>query len=162
MLTNPTGGIVSAVNDAPVPSRVPDPAELARWLCGAWAVSRVINDGAGRFQGRARFTPDPEAPDTIVWREQGRLRLGAHDGPAQRTLRIEPAGGGEWWVRFADGRPFHPLDLTAGHCDATHFCGPDVYHGRYEIEDGDRFTVTWRITGPRKDDVIASVYDRAA
>jgi hypothetical protein len=161
VLTNPTGGIVYPVTEAAVPPRAPDPAGLARWLRGAWAVVRVINAGAGRFEGRACFTPDPGTPATTVWHEHGRLRLGAHDGPAQRTLRIEPAGGA-WQVRFADGRPFHPLDLTAGHCDVTHLCGPDVYRGRYEIEDRCRFTVTWRITGPRKDDVIASVYERAA
>lgn len=138
-----------------------DPAELAAWLRGEWTVVRVINGGAGRFEGRAQFTPDPHTPAGLVWHEHGRLRLGAHDGPAERTLRIEPAGGGAWEVLFAAGRPFHPLDLRGGSCEATHLCGADTYRGRYLIESADRFTVSWRVTGPRKDDLIESVYDRA-
>jgi hypothetical protein len=139
------------------------PPDLAGWLRGEWTVTRVINDGAGHFEGRACFVPDPESPAAVMWREHGRLRLGAHDGPAERTLRIEPAIDGAWQVRFADGRPFHELDLAAGgRCDVSHLCGPDVYRGRYEIDGPDRFTITWRVSGPRKNDVIASRYERAA
>lgn len=141
---------------------VPDPAGLARWLRGHWNVTRVINDGTGHFEGRACFSPDPVMPTALVWRERGHLRLGAHDGPAERTLRIEPDATGGWQVRFGDRRPFHPLDLVHGRCEATHLCGADVYRGRYAIEGEHRFTVTWRVTGPRKDDLIVSVYDRAA
>ncbi len=138
------------------------PPELAGWLRGEWTVTRVINDGAGRFQGRVSFTSDPDSPVALIWHEHGRLRLAAHDGPAERTLRIEPAAVGAWAVRFADGRPFHPLDLASGSDDVTHLCGADTYRGRYAVEGPDRFTVTWRVTGPRKDDVIVSVYERAA
>jgi hypothetical protein len=138
-----------------------NPVDLPRWLTGEWAVTRVINGGAGRFEGHARFTRDPHAPAALLWHERGRLRLGAHDGPAERTLRIEPAGHGAWQVRFADGRPFHALDLSRGRCEATHPCGADLYRGSYAIESADRFTVSWRATGPRKDDLIESVYDRA-
>ncbi len=136
------------------------PAELAAWLLGEWSIARMINGGAGRFQGHASFVVDPRSPAVLIWREHGHLRLGAHDGPAARTLRIEPAGAASWEVRFDDGRPFHLLDLTGGVCDATHLCGADTYRGRYEIEGPDRFTVTWRVTGPHKDDEIASVYER--
>jgi hypothetical protein len=119
----------------------------------------VINRGEGHFEGRASFAADPRSPAALIWHERGHLRLGAHDGPAGRTLRIEPARGA-WEVRFDDGRSFHRLDLAGGACEATHLCGPDTYRGRYEIESPDRFTVTWRVTGPRKDDLIESVYDR--
>ena len=140
----------------------PEPAGLAAWLRGAWVVTRMINGGAGHFEGSARFAPDPAAPAVTIWEEHGRLRFAGHEGPAARTLRIEAAGGGGWMVRFADDRPFHSLDLSSGSAEVTHHCGEDVYRGRYEIEDAERFTVTWRVTGPHKDDVIASVYDRAA
>jgi hypothetical protein len=132
------------------------------WLRGEWTVTRVINQGTGSFSGRASFAADPASADVLIWTETGRLRLGGHDGPAGRTLRIEPASDGAWEVRFADGRHFHALDLSDGSDDVTHLCGPDTYRGRYEVQTADRFAVTWRITGPRKDDVIESVYDRAA
>jgi hypothetical protein len=147
--------------DAPHP-RTPAPAELDGWLRGEWEITRQINGGAGRFEGRARFTSDPATPGVTLWHEQGWLRLGAHDGPAARTLRIEPAPDGAWQVRFADGRPFHPLELAGGSWDVTHLCGADVYRGHFEVQHDDRFTVTWRVTGPHKDDVIVSVYVRAA
>jgi len=124
-------------------------------------VTRVINAGTGSFTGRARFAADPGSPGALVWSETGRLKLGGHDGPAHRTLRIEPVSDGAWEVRFADGRPFHPLDLSGGSDDVIHLCGADTYHGTYAVESEDRFTVTWRVTGPRKDDVIESVYERA-
>ena len=158
----PTPVIVSCMDDPATTLTLPDSAGLAGWLRGEWIVNRVINDGAGRFEGRACFAPAAESPAAIVWHERGRLRLGAHDGPAERTLRIEPTAGGGWEVRFADGRPFHALDLEDGKCEPTHLCGADVYRGRYRLENHDRFMVTWWITGPHKDDVIESVYDRAA
>jgi hypothetical protein len=148
------------VHDATAGARPATPAQLPAWLAGEWTITRLINGDAGRFQGRARFTPDPAAPTSLVWHERGRLRLGGHEGPAARTLRIEPADDGAWQVRFADGRPFHPLDLAAGRCAATHRCGADTYRGEYVLVGEDRFTVTWRITGPRKHDEIVSVYDR--
>lgn len=150
------------MSDATATADPQGPSALAAWLLGEWRVTRVINDGAGRFEGRARFLEDPESPATIVWHEHGRLRLGAHDGPAERSLRIEPDGDGAWQVRFADGRPFHPLDLAGGSDEVTHLCGADTYRGRYELQPPDRFTVTWRVSGPSKDEVIASVYERAA
>jgi hypothetical protein len=159
LFTMPTPGIVSGMDDAVTALT---PPELAAWLPGEWTVTRVINDGAGRFEGRASFVSDPDSPLSLIWHEHGRLRLAGHDGPAGRTLRIEPAGRGTWEVRFADGSPFHRLDLSSGSDDVTHPCGADVYRGRYEIQAPDRFTVTWRVTGPRKDDLIVSVYERAA
>jgi hypothetical protein len=154
-----TPGIVSGMNETVTPFTPPD---LAAWLPGEWAVTRVINDGAGRFEGRASFASDPDSPGSLIWHEFGRLRLGAHEGTAERTLRIESAPDGTWKVRFADGRPFHPLDLTGGSDDVTHLCAADTYRGRYAVESPDRFTTTWRITGPRKDDVIETAYERAA
>jgi hypothetical protein len=138
------------------------PAGRGRWPNGEWTVVRVINGGAGHFEGRARFTPDPRSPATIIWQEEGRLRLGAHDGPATRTLRLEPREAGGWQVCFADGRPFHVLDLDGGRGEATHACGADVYRGHFVVEHEERFTITWRVSGPRKDDVIVSRYERAA
>jgi Family of unknown function (DUF6314) len=157
-----TAAIVSAMGDATPPTDPQGQSQLAAWLLGEWHVTRAINDDAGRFEGRARFALDPVSPATVVWREHGRLRLGAHDGPAERTLRIARGADHGWEVRFADSRPFHSLDLTTGSDDVTHLCGADTYRGRFEIETPDRFTVTWRITGPSKDDLIETTYERAA
>lgn len=157
-----TPAIVSGMDETTTARPGTGATDPAAWLAGDWTVTRVINRGAGRFEGRARFAPDPDSPAVIVWEEHGRLRLGTHDGPAARTLRIEPVPGGAWEVRFADGRPFHAFDLTPGGCEVIHLCGADTYRGRYRIDGPDRFTVSWRVSGPRKNDVIESVYERAA
>jgi hypothetical protein len=135
----------------------PEPDAL---LPGRWTVDRTLHDaarGAGTFAGEAEFAPDAAG---IAWRERGRLRLGGYDGPAARELRIEPDGAG-WAVRFADGRPFHPLDLSGGRCAAAHPCGGDVYEGEYELAGPDELRVRWRVRGPAKDQRIESRYRRA-
>jgi hypothetical protein len=129
-------------------------------LAGRWTVERTLEDaalGAGTFTGEAVFGPEG---DGLLWREEGRLRLGAYDGPAARTLRIVPDGSG-WLVRFADGRPFHPLDLREGACAVAHPCGEDRYEGVYRVIGPDELDIRWRVRGPAKDGVIASRYRRA-
>jgi Family of unknown function (DUF6314) len=133
---------------------------LPALLAGRWTVERTLEDavlGAGTFAGEAVFAPEG---DGLLWREQGRLRLGAYDGPAARTLRIVPDGAG-WLVRFADGRPFHPLDLRDGACEVAHPCGEDRYDGIYRLVGPDELDVRWRVRGPEKDARIASLYRRA-
>jgi hypothetical protein len=133
---------------------------LTALLTGRWTVERTLEDaalGLGTFAGEAVFAPDG---DGLLWREEGRLRLGAYDGPATRTLRIVPEDGG-WMVRFADGRAFHPLDLREGACAVEHPCGEDTYDGVYRVAGPDELEVRWRVRGPAKDGVIASRYRRA-
>jgi hypothetical protein len=107
----------------------------------------------GTFTGTARLEPDG---DGLRWVESGEVRFGAHAGPAGRTLAVVPAGDG-WAVQFADGRPFHPLDLDGGAVE--HLCGADRYAGRYRL-DGDTLDVRWHVTGPDKDLEIETTYVR--
>jgi hypothetical protein len=130
------------------------------FLPGRWAVERTLADaalGSGTFAGEATFTPDGRG---LLWKERGRLRLGRYDGPAARTLRVVPDGDG-WTVRFADGRPFHRLDLCGGRCAVAHPCGEDLYEGEYAVRGPDALDVSWRVRGPAKDQRIESSYRRA-
>ncbi len=102
---------------------------------------------AGRFEGVATFAADGR------WIEEGTLDFGGYRGPARRELRI--ADGMVW---FADGRPFHPLDLTGG--PVEHLCGEDTYTGAYRLHEPDRLEVAWRVTGPEKDQRIDTLYSR--
>jgi hypothetical protein len=131
-------------------------AVLTDVLAGSWSVTRAINGAADAFTGVANFTP---GVGRLWWRERGELRLGDYVGDAWRTYLIVPCGDA-WEVRFDDGRPFHALDLRSGGCEAVHPCGPDIYRGVYALAEPDRFTVTWRVTGPGRDDTIASDYRR--
>jgi Family of unknown function (DUF6314) len=135
--------------------------ELDAFLPGRWTIERTLEDpalGAGTFAGEALFAP---GDDGLLWREQGRLRLGAYDGPANRTLHIVHDGAAAWLVRFADGRPFHALDLRDGACTVAHPCGEDRYEGEYRVTGPDALEVCWRVRGPAEESRIASVYRRA-
>ena len=120
-------------------------------LVGRWTVERVVRDErsgtTGRFRGTATFTPDGR------WVEEGTLELGAYRGPARRELRIVGDA-----VEFADGRPFHTLDLTGR--PVEHRCGEDAYTGVYRLLAPDRLEVSWRIAGPRKTQRVDTSYTR--
>jgi uncharacterized protein DUF6314 len=130
---------------------------LLGWLEGSWSVDRAINGRAHAFTGTARFLP--EGAGRLRWEETGHLVLGDYAGPAFRTLRIVATDHGHE-VRFDDGRPFHPLDLATDRCAVEHLCGEDVYRGSFLVESDDVLRVRWRVEGPRKRDVIESVYVR--
>lgn len=136
---------------------VPVQDDLLGWLEGSWSVDRAINGRPHAFTGTARFVR--EGADRVRWEETGHLTLGDYAGPAFRTLGLS-AGDHGYDVRFDDGRPFHPLDLAGGRCDVEHLCGEDVYRGTFLVESGDALRVVWHVTGPRKRDVIESVYTR--
>jgi hypothetical protein len=138
----------------------PGPAQLAAWLRGRWTVQRTINGEAGHFAGTAEFTPAGDAPNVTRWVEHGDLTLGAYTGPARRALTLHADADG-LEVRFDDGRPFHDLDLRDGHWEPTHLCGPDTYRGTFDLSGEDHFSVTWRVSGPGRDDTIVSDYRRA-
>jgi hypothetical protein len=63
-------------------------------------------------------------------------------------------------VFFTDGRFFHRAAVADGIACVTHDCAPDLYRGRYRFIGPDRWSLSWRITGPRKDLVISSVFSR--
>jgi hypothetical protein len=128
-------------------------------LVGHWVITRRVVDlesgVEGRFAGEARFERDGEG---LRWRERGRLRFGSYDGEAVREYRIAPAGDG-WVVQFADGRPFHPLELDGR--PVEHLCGDDRYAGEYTLRSPDALDVVWHVSGPRKRQRIESAYRRA-
>jgi hypothetical protein len=133
---------------------------LPQYLLGDWEVDRELVDarlGSGRFAGRATFSRDGAE---LTWMEAGRMCVGRYAGPARRELRIVPAQEG-WEVRFADGRPFHRLDLSTGACRMRHRCGADVYDGELEMLGPDAFALRWSVTGPEKAQRLDARYVRA-
>ena len=137
-------------------------SDLRDFLIGTWRLTRSIEDRrgvqTGSLRGRAIFAPERIG---LHYREEGRLRLGAHAGVARQAhlYRFPCAHRAE--VRFEDARPFHDLDLSAGTWEVVHFCGADTYRGRFQVVGLDLLTVHWTATGPRKDYVIFSRYRRA-
>ncbi|MEU3618571.1 DUF6314 family protein [Streptomyces sp. NPDC006872] len=140
----------------------PVPDVLA-YLAGSWRVTRSVRDRAsgdeGRFDGVTVFGAlnGPgllhEESGTFVWLGVAR--------PAERTLRFLPGPTpGTADVRFADGRPFHDLDLRTGRHIADHPCSADLYRGEFTVRDADRWRTVWRVAGPAKDLLLTTDYAR--
>ncbi|MFF5536109.1 DUF6314 family protein [Streptomyces cinerochromogenes] len=140
----------------------PVPDVLAH-LAGRWRVERDVRDLAsgaeGHFSGVTVFSALDgggllhEESGTFTW--QGAAR------PATRTLRFLPHPvPGRADVRFADGRPFHELDLTTGRYVADHPCAADLYRGEFTVRDADHWRTVWRVGGPAKDLLLTTDYVR--
>ena len=141
---------------------LPPPVALPDLFDGAWRLRRLILDrktgGVGRLSGMARFAPDTGG---LRFSEKGRLRLGLAEMDAARAYRYAILGPRQFRVFFDDGRLFHDAVVgDDGAAPVSHDCAPDLYRGRYRIESADRWRLSWRITGPRKDLVIGSVFSR--
>jgi len=154
----------------------------AGFLRGDWNVVRRICDHragqVGAFRGQASFRPcedagpgdgglaeglAPAGPDgrVLAYYEHGELRFGGHCGPASRSLLYLERADGSADVRFADGREFYRLDLRSGTWQAEHPCRADRYLVTTTVPAADRFTETWRVTGPAKDYELTTTYTRA-
>ncbi|MFB6847604.1 DUF6314 family protein [Streptomyces sp. NPDC056373] len=141
----------------------PVPDVLA-FLAGRWRVSRSVRDLAsgaeGEFTGTTEFRADGERPGGLLHHESGTFVWQGVARPAERTLRFLPGPGGTADVRFADGRPFHDLDLTSGRHVADHPCAADLYRGEFAVRDSDHWRTVWRVRGPAKDLVLRTGYVR--
>ncbi|MDR9393042.1 MAG: DUF6314 family protein [Roseovarius sp.] len=130
----------------------PTARELAHFA-GAWRLDRRITHADGStatFDGRACW--QWQGADLRLC-EQGRLMLpGQPPVQAERCYLWAPG----LRVHFADGRFFHEVPAQGGR--ATHWCPPDMYDGWYDFSDWPRFTVTWRVNGPRKSYEMISRY----
>jgi hypothetical protein len=138
---------------------VPD---LRSFLSGAWHVDRRLFDRsrsiAGELKGEAHFTPSGRC---LIYGENGTFIFGAHRGAAEQRLSYEfPWGNAQASVKFRDGRPFHVLDLSDGQAVVTHSCGRDHYEGCFAAIGPGQWKSAWNVSGPRKDQEIATLYTR--
>lgn len=138
---------------------VPDALD---YLTGRWRADRTVRDLAGdeegRFEGTVVF--GPLEGGGLLQSESGDFTWRGVTRPAERTLRFLPGPGGTADVRFADGRPFHGLDLTTGRYVADHPCSADLYRGEFTVRDADHWRTVWRVRGPAKDLELTTAYAR--
>jgi hypothetical protein len=139
---------------------VPD---VLTYLAGRWRVRRRVRDHAagdeGRFEGSTVFSPLDGGG--LLHHESGTFTWRGVPRPAERTLRFLPGGArGTADVRFADGRPFHDLDLTSGRHIAEHPCAADLYRGEFTVLDENHWRTVWRVGGPAKDLTLLTDYMR--
>jgi hypothetical protein len=122
---------------------------------GDWQMQRDILHADGscaRFEGTARFEA---AGDGLVYREEGMLLM-----PGQPAIKAERRyrWGSDLSVFFDDGRFFHRIPPEGG--ETGHWCDPDIYRGHYDFSSWPVFSVSWQVTGPRKDYQSVTTYRR--
>ncbi|MCD7442005.1 DUF6314 family protein [Streptomyces lincolnensis] len=133
------------------------------YLAGTWRTTRSVrdlaSDDSGEFSGTTIF--GPLEGGGLLQRESGTFVWQGVPRPAERTLCLLPGPiPGTVDVRFADGRPFHDLDLSSGRHLADHPCSADLYRGEFTVRDADRWRTVWRVRGPAKDLVLTTDYAR--
>ena len=137
--------------------------DIARFLLGEWQVTRLGWDGVPartlRLCGTARFSACAVG---LLLEERGTVAVGAHRGEAARRTLFQIESASVATVCFEDGRPFHRLDLETGLARVRHDCPPDRYEGRYRVLAPTCWLLSWRVTGPRKDQMITSRFVRSA
>lgn len=139
---------------------VPD---VLTYLTGSWRVERSVRDLASGETGHFTGTTDFSRSDGggLLHFESGTFTWQGVPRPAERTLRFLPGPSPATAdVRFADGRPFHDLDLTSGRHIADHPCSADLYRGEFTVHDRDHWRSVWRVGGPAKDLVLTTDYAR--
>lgn len=140
----------------------PVPDVLAH-LAGRWRVERDVRDLASGAEGHFGGVTVFSALDGggLLHEESGIFTWQGAARPATRTLRFLPHPvPGRADVRFADGRPFHELDLTTGRYVADHPCAADLYRGEFTVRDADHWRTVWRVGGPAKDLLLTTDYVR--
>lgn len=134
----------------------------ARDFLGRWELRRTIADHRdgqnGTLAGQAVFAGDDGLQ--LMYEESGTLTLesGATlEATRQYRWKFTPDAV---IVTFADGRPFHRF-VPSGHAAGTdHPCGADFYTVRYDFTRWPDWIAVWTVTGPRKDYVSTSTYQR--
>lgn len=132
-------------------------------FAGLWRLERRIDDRlAGQViaaRGTARLVAD--GAGGLVYDEEVLLKLpGRAPVPGHRRYLWQKNGEG-FDVRFADGRFFHRIDLSATAPACRHDCAPDLYKGRHDFAAWPVWSVSWRVRGPRKDYRMQTTYRRA-
>lgn len=130
-------------------------------FAGDWLVSRRISDHlaaqSGSFTGRAGFRP---VGGVLHYHETGMLTLGAQAPLRAERRYVWRQEAGRIVVEHSDGRAFHAFALDGGQAEAVHWCDPDHYRVHYDVSHWPEWTAEWRVSGPRKDYVMHTVYRR--
>lgn len=148
-----------------------DEAKIFKFLPGAWSLARDLGS-VGQFAGEVTFhAVEPDKPDTLRYREEGFLTrpdgmrfdgyreydFVLHEDPAAIELLFrDPLSFGNRYVMLRFGE-----DADEGLCARDiHPCGDDFYHHCMIWRDETHFETKIKITGPKKDHLLHSVYRR--
>ncbi|MBO6578230.1 MULTISPECIES: DUF6314 family protein [Thalassospira] len=153
-------------------NRTIDAGRIFAALAGNWTIVRDLGE-AGQFTGDVTFhAADPTQPNVLRYREEGFLTrpdgkrfdgyreydFVLHEDPAAIELLFrDPLSFGNRYVLLQFGE-----EGQEGICARDiHPCGDDFYHHCMIWNGPDHFETKIKITGPKKDHLLHSIYRRA-
>lgn len=128
-------------------------------FAGRWSMTRDIIHGdglTGRLVGEAVIAPT--GPGLWRYSESGELTLGASEPFRATRDYLWRAAEKAIDVSFADGRPFHRIELSALTPATVHLCDPDRYAVAYDFTLWPEWSARWQVEGPRKDYTMTTTY----
>tara|TARA_R110000868_G_scaffold408172_2_gene690632 strand:+ start:52514 stop:52987 length:474 start_codon:yes stop_codon:yes gene_type:complete len=154
-----------------MPRSIPTVTEIFQSLPGNWTLVRDLGP-TGQFKGDVTFNlAEPQKPEFLRYREEGMLErtdgqrfdgyreydfVLREDPPAIEILFRDPLSFGNRYVLLQFGK-----DAIDGLCARDiHPCGADVYHHCMIWHDSNHFETKIKITGPKKDHLLHSIYRR--
>jgi hypothetical protein len=129
-------------------------------ILGQWELTRNIkdklNDKTFNLIGISIFT---ENNASYVCNETGIIKSDNFQSKAHQTYNwlLKPKG---WEISFLNGNFFHDLELVMCDQQVYHKCNNDIYRGLFKLNLPTDFSVTWNVSGPRKDYQSQSYYIR--
>ncbi|WP_420416853.1 DUF6314 family protein [Pacificispira sp.] len=126
-------------------------------LGGRWRLSRLVFDFSEGTFLRGTGEMQAVADGARLWRLQETLIFNGFEAQRDSLWQIV---GQSLHLRYADGAPLVVLDLTQGTAEDAHLCAPDRYLARFKTLGSDRFKLSWRVTGPRKNYAMVTDYRR--
>jgi hypothetical protein len=121
-------------------------------LIGTWRLERTVHDrlAGTRFEVVGTTTLARVSDGHVSWHESGTMTSVFGTVPVSRQLAVVAGASGEWFVRFADGRDFHPWRVGV---PVVHHCAPDTYRGLITVDSdvAATWSVVWDASGPEKD-----------
>ena len=141
-----------------------DAAQVFARLAGTWAQARVITPG-GRYTGTATFQGFGDG--VLAYAENGTLELadgGALQASRHYVFKLEAQKIGVYFDE-TPLRLFHALHFAVDAAGlpvalADHRCGNDWYRSIFAWRSRDEFTMTHRVSGPRKGYIMTTDYRR--
>ncbi len=133
------------------------------FLCGEWQMVRRVW-GVARLRGKAVFLPAGDG--ALLYQEAGTL-VTCH-GDVSRAWReyifVLVEGGFDVYFAEVPRRLFHAVRPvrdgrhTVARCE--HLCGDDRYRTLYRWKNAGTLSICHRVTGPRKDYTMVTVYQK--
>lgn len=150
-------------------NQFPKVPELAAFLQGSWRVERTVLDRSrglsGTFSGSIEFQP---AGGGLRYREAGTFSWSGSRAPATRDYFLQQTDDParlDWYFANSDGSPsyfFHAMNLRSGSWQADHPCAADFYRVDYSALNREQLVVIWDVTGPTKNHLLSSDWQRIA